>query len=293
VGAVVILDAHFHVWDASQGGHEWLEGTPTLARRHTVGEYEAIAHANGVEGAILVQVRNDAAETFEFLDLAKESTMVSGVVGWVDLEAPDVVEQLAALRESPYGHLLVGVRHLVEAESDPHYLERDSVRRGLAAVAASGLVFDLLVRPRQLSSALHAVRNCEGLKVVLDHAGFPNVTDLDQESWSANVRGLARTGQVACKLSGFVTELGSRGSEAHVLRASEFLVEIFTTRSLLFGSDWPVCLQVASFEEVLRLARASLVNLLPSELHDVFGENARRWYQINSDEVRNRTMVQR
>jgi len=284
----VILDSHFHVWDASQGGHDWLEGAPNLAPCYTVAQYEATARANDVEGAVLVQVRNDAAETLEFLELASQSTLVNGVVGWINLEAPDVNDHLTALQESPHGSLLVGVRHLVEGESDPQYLERDSVQRGLSAVAASGLVFDLLVRPRQLASALRAVRACEDLRVVLDHAGFPNVTDLDQDAWATNVGELAQTGRVACKLSGFVTELGSRGSDVHVRATVSFLVETFTTRSLLFGSDWPVCLQVAPFEEVLTLARVSVADLSTSEREDVFGENARRWYQVDRYDQRAR-----
>ena len=150
----MILDRSFSRVGCLKRGPRVARGYTQLGARYTVVEYEAIAHANDVEGAVLVQVRNDAAETFEFLDLARSRLMVSGVVGWIDLEAPDVNDQLDRSPESPMAHLLVGVRHLVEAESDPQYLERDSVQRGLAAVAASGLVFDLLVRPRQLASAL-------------------------------------------------------------------------------------------------------------------------------------------
>jgi L-fuconolactonase len=289
----VTVDAHFHVWDASDGAHDWLESAPTLGPRYTLAQYEATALASGVTSAILVQVLNDTAETLSFLDLAYGSALVSGVVGWVDLASPEVVSQLASLRQSAHGDLLVGVRHLVEGESDPRYLERDDVQRGLAAVAASGLVFDLLVRPHQLASALRAVRSCEGLRVVLDHAGFPNVADLDQDAWASNVADLARTGRVACKFSGFVTEPGSREVDANLHGVATYLVDTFTTRSLLFGSDWPVCLQVASFDDVLELAQTSLFDLAPSELDDVFGENARRWYQVVDHLVEQPESVQR
>jgi predicted TIM-barrel fold metal-dependent hydrolase len=35
---------------------------------------------------------------------------------------------------------------------------------------------------------------------VLDHAGPPDVSDMDAYDWSGNVRVLADTGRVACKL---------------------------------------------------------------------------------------------
>jgi L-fuconolactonase len=281
----MIVDSHFHVWDAATRRHDWLELAPKLERRYTIGQYEALARENSVEGAVLVQVLNDADETLEFLDAAFESPVVSAVVGWVDLEAPDVSQRLLALQESRHGDLLVGVRHLVEAESDPHFLERPSVRRGLDAVARSGLVFDLLVRPHQLASALRAVRSCEGLRVVLDHAGLPDLADLNAYAWSFNVGELAATGRVACKLSGFVTEVSPATSSAAVREVVSFLVETFTTRAVLFGSDWPVCLQAASFGDVLSLARASVPELNLVELEDVFGENARRWYRMKDRDV--------
>jgi len=275
----VIVDAHFHVWDAAFGGHEWLDYVPSLGRRYTLDDFQMTAGQNGVAESVLVQVIHDVRETIHFLDLANEADVVAGVVGWIDLEAPDVTENLAALRQSPHGRYLVGLRHLVEAEADPRYLERDTVQRGLAAIAASGLTFDLLVRPHQLASALQAVRSCEGLRVVLDHAGFPNFADLDDYGWRANVTELARTGRAACKLSGFVTEMDSRERPRILRDVTKVLLDAFTTRSLLFGSDWPVCLQVASYEEVLGLARDTLSDLTAEELDNVLGGNARRWYR--------------
>ncbi|MFZ1063228.1 MAG: amidohydrolase family protein [Acidimicrobiales bacterium] len=279
----MIVDTHFHVWDAALGTHGWLDNVPSLDRRYTLAQYERTARESGVSRSVLVQVIHDVTETAHFLELAHDSELVGGVVGWIDLEAPDVSETLASLRASPYGRYLVGLRHLVEGEVEPAFLERDTVQRGLAAIAASGLTFDLLVRPQQLASALRAVRACEGLTVVLDHAGFPNYDDLDENGWRTNVAELARTGRAACKLSGFVTELKSREQRENLRNVVSFLIDTFTTRSLLFGSDWPICLQAATFKDVLLLVQDSLSELTSWELDDVLGGNALRWYCI--DEV--------
>ncbi|MBP0651272.1 hypothetical protein J8J40_29870, partial [Mycobacterium tuberculosis] len=79
---------------------------------------------------------------------------IAGVVGWVDLKAPDVAATLAGLKAGPGGKRLVGIRHQVHDEADPNWLDWPLVRRGLRAVKEAGLVYDLLVRPRELPAAL-------------------------------------------------------------------------------------------------------------------------------------------
>lgn len=98
---------------------------------------------------------------------------MAGVVGWTDLTSPDVTRSLAALREGPGGEHLVGIRHQVQGESDPRWLVRPDVLRGLAAVAEAGLVYDLVVRPHQLAAAHETAQLLPGLTFVLDHAGKP------------------------------------------------------------------------------------------------------------------------
>src|SRR5439155_1154814 len=85
-----------------------------------------------VGSTILVQTVSSCAETEEFLAVADASDgLIAGVVGWVDLTAPD----LDRLRTVPGGHLLVGIRHQAEDEPDPRWLLRPDVRRGLRPYA--------------------------------------------------------------------------------------------------------------------------------------------------------------
>jgi L-fuconolactonase len=49
----------------------------------------------------------------------------------------------------------------------------------------------------------------------------------------------------------------------------------------MFGSDWPVCLRAASYAEVLNALRTIVDPLLgSSEMDDVFGANAVRFYRL-------------
>jgi L-fuconolactonase len=95
------------------------------------------------------------------------------VVGWVNLDGPDVRGAVAALRAAPGGGRLVGVRHQLQVESDPHYLARPGVRDGLAAVAAAGLAYDVVVSPSQLPLVTETAAALPEARFVLDHAGKP------------------------------------------------------------------------------------------------------------------------
>jgi L-fuconolactonase len=169
----MIIDAHHHLWDPVTRRHAWLDPLPALRRPFTIGEFTGLAAARGVTGSILVQVLPSAAETAEFLALsgsgtgtlvagAAAGTLVAGVVGWADLTAPDVADQVARLRALPGGDRLAGSRHLVQDEPDPDWLDRPDVRRGLRALGEAGLVYDLLVRPAQLPAAIRTARDLAG-----------------------------------------------------------------------------------------------------------------------------------
>ena len=94
---------------------------------------------------ILVQVINDADETTDFIDCARNVNIVRGVVGWADLTSPDFAAALSALTSTGR---LVGIRHQALAEADPAgWLRSPAVRRSLAVLEAAGLPFDLVIRP--------------------------------------------------------------------------------------------------------------------------------------------------
>ena len=277
-----MIDSHFHVWDASVREHSWLAAVPTLEKHYGIVRYEHEASRLGIGGAILIQVLNDVQETREFLEIASVSSLVQGVVGWVDLTARDVEDQLDVLQDSRGGDLLVGVRHLLEGESDPHFLERPDVFRGLCALAKRGLSFDFMGRADQLSSARRVLERCEDLRIVLDRAGKPDVRDLSAHDWDANIRAMALTGRVAAKFAGLANEVGPGWNQEVLQPTVDFLVTTLGTSSLMFGSDWPVCLVVATFDEVLELTRDCFFGLDESEMNDVVNQNARRFYQLGA-----------
>jgi L-fuconolactonase len=275
-----VIDAHQHLWDRP---YEWMSGPRAALRRpYGLDDLRAVTVAAGVEYTVVVQAAREEAETRRLLTLAEASGgLIAGVVGWVDLAAPDVADRLAALREAPGGHRLVGIRHPVEEEADPRWLERDDVLRGLRAVAAAGLRYDLLVVPAQLPAALAAVERVDGGVFVIDHGAKPDVAGAAWEPWSSDVARLAAIERVHCKLSGLVTEARwDAWREGGIERYAHRLLELFGPQRLMFGSDWPVCTLAASYAEVADLARTLVEPLAAGERTAVLGATAARFYGL-------------
>jgi L-fuconolactonase len=284
---VSIIDAHHHLWDLAVRDQDWITG-PELApirRNFGMDDLRPLAAAAGVDATIVVQTVTVAEETPELLALAASDPLVAGVVGWTDLTAPDVADTLARLRALPGGDRLVGIRHQVQGEPDPDWLRRSDVLRGLRAVAAAGLAYDLLVLPQQLPAAVHATDAVPELTFVLDHAGKPPIADAESSgsaasarTWEAGVRALAARPNAVCKLSGLVTEAAPGAAQADFVPFARVVLDAFGPGRMMFGSDWPVCLLAADYPDVLDLATALVAGLDEAERAAVFATTAARVY---------------
>lgn len=277
------VDAHHHVWDLSVRDQDWITGPELqpLRRDFTVADLEPEARAAGVDRTVVVQTITVAEETPEFLALADAHDLIAGVVGWTDLTRPDITDELARLRELPGGHYLKGIRHQVQGEPDPNWLLRPDVRRGLAAVAEAGLVYDLLVLPHQFPAAVEVAASLPQLTFVLDHLGKPPIASGQLEPWSTSLRSLAALPNTYCKLSGMATEADWKTWSTEDLQPyADTALDAFGPSRLMFGSDWPVCTLAATYGQVADTARELTDDLNAAERAEVFEGTATRVYDL-------------
>lgn len=280
----MLIDAHQHFWDPSRADYPWIEA-PELARiRRAFGpaDLAPVLRANGVDASILVQCRSSVEETREFLRVAAAASFVIGVIGWVDLTGGTTDETLARLRDLPGGDRLVGIRHQVHDESDPDWLLREDVQRGLAAVFAQDLTYDLLVRTRELPAAIATAQAFPQGRFVLDHAAKPPISEGFSREWADLLAALAASGNVWCKISGLATE--AKWDDWDAERLFPFVAhaaECFGEDRLIFGSDWPVCLLAGSYGATKGALEACLEKLGPQLRDKAFGANARRAYLLS------------
>jgi L-fuconolactonase len=282
---MTVVDAHHHLWDPARRHYPWLarEGLAPIRKAYQLTDLRHQAAGTGVDRTILVQTVAGQGETEEFLSVATESAgLVAGVVGWVDLTAADVTDRLQRLREMAGGRMLAGIRHQVEDEPDPRWLLQPAVLRGLRAVGAAGLVYDLLARPPQLAAAVEAARALEGVTLVLDHAGKPPIASGVLEPWRSQLSALASLPHVRCKLSGLVTEAHWDAWSIRDLRPyAEHVLGSFGPDRVMFGSDWPVCELAASYGDVVALASDLLASCSAAERSAVMAGTAISTYGLD------------
>jgi len=278
---VTVIDAHHHVWDLAVRDQPWLSGADMapIRRTFTVDDLRPAARAAGVDATVLVQTVTVAAETPEMLALAAADPLVAGVVGWTDLTSPAIADELARLAGGPEGGWLVSIRHQVQEEPDPDWLRRPDVIRGLRAVAAAGLAYDLVILPHQLPAATYAAAAVPDLRLVLDHAAKPDIGG-DLASWAADVQEFAALPNTTCKLSGLVSEAPSGTGRQAFAEVADVVLSAFGADRVMFGSDWPVCLLASDYAAVMALARSLTAGLSTAERTAVFGVTAARAYRL-------------
>jgi L-fuconolactonase len=256
-------------------------GLESLHRPYTVDDLRRATGDAGVDRTVLVQTVSDTEETKEFLAVsAGAGGLVAGVVGWVDLCASDVADLVAALRAAPGGDRLVGVRHQVEDEPADDWFSLPAVRRGIEEIARCGLVYDLLVRPDQLMSAVALADALPDAALVLDHGAKPPIGRPGWDRWAEQVATLAQRDNVCCKLSGLFTQVPSGGRLTDVVPSAEHLLDLFGPQRLMIGSDWPVSTLAAPYPQVLAATHELLTGLTTSERADVVGGTAARTYRL-------------
>lgn len=282
---VVAVDAHHHFWDTTSGRftYPWMTGAAAaLSGTYGPAQLAPLLAEAGIDRTVLVQTISSVEETEAFLAIADETGFVGGVVGWVDLADPAVEDTIARLRSRPDGRWLKGVRHQVHDETDPRWLLRPGVRRGVRAVGAAGLVYDLLVRPRELPATLELVRDTPGTRFVVDHIAKPPIAAGEREPWATLMRQLADQEHVLVKVSGMVTEADWQTWTVDDLRPYvDQLLDWFGPQRLMFGSDWPVCTLAASYADVRAAATELMAGLSDDERAAVFGGAAVAAYRLD------------
>jgi len=273
------LDAHQHFWKYNAAKYGWIdERMGALKRDFLPGDLRPILEADGFDGSICVQARQDLEETQWLLDLADENDFVKGVVGWVDLCSGELAGQLDDLAKRKK---LVGVRHIVQAEPDDEFMRRQDFRRGIAQLRERGLTYDLLLYPRHLPVAVKLAREFPDQPFVVDHIAKPEIAAGVLAPWDRDVRELAKLDNVWCKVSGMVTEAKWKAWKAADFRPYlDVVFEAFSPDRLMIGSDWPVCTLSADYRATMGIVTEYLGQLPADSQEKVLGGNCAEFYGV-------------
>ena len=289
------IDYHQHFWKFDPVRDTWIgEDMPVLRRDFLPDDLGPILEQQGLQGSIAVQSDQSPAENAFQLDHAGAHPFIKGVVGWVNLEADDIEEQLAFYHGFP---ALKGFRHVLQGEPQRDFMLRPGFTRGISRLNRYGFTYDILIYPDQLSFSCDLVRRFPDQLFVLDHLGKPPIGTLSPATngqpttsdategllrWKKEIQNLAASGNVFCKVSGMVTEAHWGQWKKEDFRPYlDTVVEAFGMKRLMFGSDWPVCLLSATYGETIDIVEDYFAAFSSSEKAGLFGGNAATFYHIS------------
>jgi len=276
-----IIDAHHHLWDKSRFDYSWLASVPEIDRNFLVADYEESIRGTGVVKSVHVQADVDSQfalqETRWVLSMAEADTPIEGVVAWAPVEDPGLDEFLDTLGEHPK---LKGFRRLIQTQA-VDFCSRPEFIAGVRKLAARGFSFDLCIYHPQLSAVVELVRQVPEMSFVLDHVGKPDIKAGGMQPWKEQLRELASFPNTFCKVSGMVTEADPKNWTCELLRPYiDSAIEVFGFERIMFGSDWPVCLQGASYSQWLETVVEAVQGAKSEEQEQLFNRTAARFYRL-------------
>lgn len=274
-----MIDAHQHFWKYNPERDAWItEEMQVIRKDFFPDDLAPILELNGISGTVAVQADQSIEETEFLLGLAHASHFVKGVVGWVDLCSASVEKDLEGFSADSK---LKGFRHVVQAETDPDFLNRAEFIRGIKALQKNNYTYDILIYQHQLPMAVKFVKQFPDQPFVLDHIAKPLIKAGIWKDWADQIRALASLPNVLCKISGMVTE-----ADWSDWKPSDFKIyldvvsEAFGSERLMYGSDWPVCLVAADYKRQLSLVQDYFKSWSLTEQAAIFGGNAIRFYKL-------------
>lgn len=273
------IDSHQHFWMYNPSQYDWIPQGSNIHRDFGPSDLKPLLDSVKLDGCVAVQARQSLAENDYLCKLAAQHDWIRGVVGWIDLRSEQVDEQAAAFRAMPRA---VGVRHVVQGETDPEFMAREPFRRGISKLQKHGLVYDILIFEHQLDDAIALVKAFPEQPFVIDHIAKPRIKEKSIRAWSEKMTEISHYANASIKLSGMVTEADHSTWKLSELEPYwEVVLQAFGPDRILFGSDWPVIRLASSYERWIEIVSRWLDRLTPKDREKIWGENATRFYKLD------------
>lgn len=274
------IDAHQHYWKINRDDYGWITpDIPTLYRDFL--EEDLVRHLRDyeIDKTIVVQAAPTYEETEFILSLSDDATSVIGVVGWIDIEDPSYKEQLEEFRKHPK---FVGIRVMIQDMPDENIILTEKYLAAFSYFEKIDLPVDLLVTANQLGAVCELLKRVK-IRGVIDHIAKPEIEKGKLEPWKTQMAEIANYEHMYCKLSGMVTEADhDNWMTKDFIPYVHHIVKVFGIHRIMYGSDWPVCLLAASYDQVYQLLNDALPHeVTNSDKELIFGQNAIDFYKLN------------
>ncbi|THF75323.1 amidohydrolase family protein [Cohnella fermenti] len=272
------IDAHQHYWSIGRTDYGWL--TPDkgiLYRNYGPEELKPLLSQFEFDATIAVQAAPSVEETRYLLRLGETERTLAGVVGWLDLTDTQMERAFVRMREHP---LFVGIRPMIQDLPDG-WIVQDTVAGNIRLLSDADCPIDLQARPRHLPDLIRLADRVPKLRAVVDHLAKPEIDRSAWLPWSQEIAELAGHGGIYAKISGFSAEPGRKWGLEDARPYVRHVLDTFGPNRVMYGSDWPVCLESSTYPAVLQAA----VDFVPSgwtggDRAALFGKNAAAFYNV-------------
>jgi L-fuconolactonase len=280
MSAAKVVDSHIHFWQLSNGYYTALEPHMTILLKDYLPNHLApLLAAAGVDQIVVVEAAETVEETHFVLSLAQKFPFIGGVVGWIDLAAPDAASVLRSLNGNP---LYKGVRAVHDDNKTVRWINDTANDPGFRALVDLNLSFDALVQNfRELPSIISVAERFPDLNVILNHCGKPDIANDIFPSWAVDIERLAKHANVVCKFSGLPNQGGTGWSIRSLGPYANHVLSCFGPDRLLWGSDWPPARLTVEYQVWWQTAHELLAGLSAAEREMIFGGNATRIYRLH------------
>ncbi len=273
------IDAHQHFWNFDPVRDSWINDEMAIIQRDfTPQDLQTQLEENNLDGSVLVQCDQSEKENEFLLEHANNFDFIKGVVGWVDLQSDDVEDRLAYYHSF---NKMKGFRHILQGEAERGMMLRPAFMKGISKLKNFDFTYDILIYPDQIQYIGEFVKAFPDQKFVIDHIAKPNIKEKNIVEWKKGMEALAEYPNLYCKISGMVTEADwkNRGKD-DCNPYMDVIVSSFGTKRIMFGSDWPVCLVAASYQQTMEIVSNYFSSFTETEQQDFFGLNAINFYNL-------------
>jgi L-fuconolactonase len=279
-----VVDTHQHLWDLTKFRLPWIQQGSPLARSFLIPDFLNATDGLNILKAVYMEVDVDpaqqTAEAEYILDICKRGN--TPTVAAVISGRPASKGFKAYLEPFKGSRYIKGVRQVLHNAGIPagYCLSADFIK-GIRLLGEFGMSFDICVRPGELLDAAKLIDACPDTRFILDHCGNANAQAADHSQWKRDIAAVAKRKQVVCKVSGIVVSAKPGAwSVDDLAPIVKHTLDVFGPDRVMFGGDWPVCTQVATYKQWLEALKTIVHDRSEPEQRKLFHDNAMRFYGL-------------
>jgi L-fuconolactonase len=267
------FDTHVHLWHRGDGNAVRIrERVPELDQDFGLEQLLPVLDDAQVDRIVLVSAAQNEREPASLLNVARQHPdLVAGVVGWLDLADAAFAEKVAALAAEPQW---LGIRLPIVLEDAEAFAARPGIDAALSHLASVDAVVHVLVVSPQITAVAPLFERHPDLRIVIDHAANPDVSQPPTAEWRQGLQRLAQLPKSTCKISAFWLPGQPIPEDNQVRLFVTEIIEMFGANRIIAAGNWPVSSLAMSCGDVL--ARLESCSGRPPA---VFYNNAARLYQ--------------